>query len=72
MKHGGGVFRNRECANCAPPCTGGEVLHRRGHCCHDWCPCMEFEPAQGKSLTNALDGRVKSKRRFLDQGRVEG
>lgn len=35
---------NRECRWCIYPCTGGEVLHRRGYCCHDWCGCMGFEP----------------------------
>lgn len=39
---GKGVSANRECANCAPPCQGGEVLHRRGHCCHSYCECTGF------------------------------
>ena len=41
---GKGVSANRECANCQPPCQGGEVLHRRGYCCHSYCDCEAFEP----------------------------
>lgn len=43
-KGGGGSIQNRECANCEYPCQGGETLHRRGHCCHSYCPCEAFEP----------------------------
>jgi len=56
-------YQNRECRNCVYPCTGGEVLHRRGHCCHSYCPCLMFEPVKGPVLTSSLEGRLKSKRK---------
>ena len=43
-KKGLGSISNRECRNCTPPCQGGEVLHRRGRCCHSYCDCEVFEP----------------------------
>ena len=60
VRHGGGngVGLNRECANCTPPCQGGEVLHRRGRCCHSYCECQGFEPVKAKSLIAALGSRL--------------
>lgn len=55
-------------------CGHGENVHPLrlgGACLRLSCECEGFEPLQPRSLTNALDGRVKSKRRFLDQGRIE-
>lgn len=61
-------FQNRECANCLPPCTGGEVLHRRGGaCCKPFCLCMGFEPKAHvfhtrPPLQDALAAQVKRRR----------
>jgi len=73
-RHGGGGILNRECRNCTPPCQGGEKLHPKRldyACSHSYCLCLGFEPLGAPVLTSALEGRVKSKRRFLDQGTVE-
>lgn len=37
-----GPLSNRECVTCTPPCQGGEVLHKRGYCCHSYCACVAF------------------------------
>ena len=58
-KSSGGM--NRECANCVYPCTGGEVLHKRGHCCRSFCPCEMFEPKRAKSILSELNAGVKGK-----------
>lgn len=57
LRHGGGKLMNRECANCRPPCTAGEVLHRRGHCCR--CDCQEFEAKSSKMIIAELGHSVK-------------
>ena len=59
---------NRECANCIPPCQGGEVLHRRGHCCHSYCPCEGFEAkthifAGRRPFVHILDEKVVEARK---------
>jgi hypothetical protein len=53
---------NRQCVTCTPPCQGGEVLHRRGYCCHSYCACVAFTPA-GSSLIAALDPHKSSSTR---------
>jgi hypothetical protein len=52
---------NRECENCVPPCQGGEVLHRRGHCCHSYCPCEGFVEKSSRSpgLVDALHPQLR-------------
>lgn len=54
-----GFGLNRECRHCLPPCTGGEVLHRRGHCCRSFCDCPGFEPVS-TSTAPPSTGRKKS------------
>jgi len=77
-RHGGGVFQNRECRNCTPPCQGGEKLHPKRldyACSHSYCLCLGFEPDTGPVLTEVLNrnvsGRRRRSKRFLDQGTVE-
>lgn len=41
---------NRECVNCLYPCQGGESLHRRGYCCHSYCPCQGFVEARNVGI----------------------
>lgn len=45
---------NRPCRNCTPPCQGGEVLHRRGYCCHSYCLCVAFDPEKATLAGGAL------------------
>lgn len=54
-------FQNRQCSTCAPPCQGGEVLHKRGHCCHSYCGCTAFTPERPPSLMGALEPRLAQK-----------
>lgn len=64
MRHGGGTLRNRECASCVYPCSGGEVLHRRGPCSKPFCGCEGFVPKAyifdyRPPLQEALNAQVK-------------
>jgi len=68
-KHGGGTFQNRQCATCTPPCQGGEVLHKRGHCCHSYCLCTGFTP-EGTSLMGALDQALPQMQTKKNRGYV--
>lgn len=59
-QHGGskGAGLNRECANCHPPCQGGEVLHRKGTCCKSFCGCEGFV-AKSHIFSGGQPGRSK-------------